>query len=117
MHLRQYLSSQPPPSTNEPFNLPPALVHALLPHINARNDTIAAPISELGAEHVHSSSATAALLQRAQLLQDENDELYELLKHGEVGRVQEEAAALRRLVQRLEAALKGLYITAQIDLP
>lgn len=48
-------------------------------------------------------------MQRAQLLQEENDELYGLLRQGEVGKVKEEVSALRRLVQRLEGALKREY--------
>jgi hypothetical protein len=81
----------------------------LLPHINARHNPTTATLTELGAEHSSGSSATAALMQRAQLLQEENDELYGLLQHGEVGKLKEEAAALRRLVQRLESALKGKF--------
>jgi hypothetical protein len=106
-YLRQYLSTQPPPSTNEAFTLPPALLSILLPHINARHDPATASLNALGAEHASGSSATAALMQRARLLQGENDELYGLLRHSEVGKLREEAAALRKLVQRLEKALKG----------
>ena len=49
----------------------------------------------------------AALTQRARLLQEENDELYELLKHGEIGLMKEEVHGLRRAVLRLESALRG----------
>jgi hypothetical protein len=42
------------------------------------------------------------------LLQEENDELYELLKSGEVGGLKEEVSGLRRVVDRLEKALKGM---------
>jgi hypothetical protein len=46
-------------------------------------------------------------MQRARLLQEENDELYALLKQGEVAKLRDEAIALRKLAQRLEGALKG----------
>ena len=50
---------------------------------------------------------TTALTQRVKVLQEENDELYELLKTGETGRLKDDVRALKRLVQKLEAALKG----------
>lgn len=95
-HLRQYLSTQPAPSTTDPISLPPALVSLLLPHIKDHASATAA-----------SSSATAALTQRAKALQEENDELYELLKTGETGKLKEDVRALRRVVQKLEGALRG----------
>ena len=70
----------------------------LLPHIIERSD--ATPTSP-------SSTATAALTQRVKVLQEENDELYELLKTGETGRLKEDVRSLRRVVQKLEGALKG----------
>lgn len=54
-----------------------------------------------------SSTVTTALTQRAKLLQEENDELYEMLKTGETGRLKEEVRGLRRAVGRLETALRG----------
>ncbi|GBE79655.1 hypothetical protein BKA93DRAFT_275578 [Sparassis latifolia] len=95
--LRQYLSTQPAPSTTDPISLPPALVSLLLPHINDR------PLNNATAT---SNSVTAALTQRAKVLQEENDELYELLKTGETGRLKEDVRALRRVVQKLEGALE-----------
>ncbi|EMD40793.1 hypothetical protein CERSUDRAFT_111375 [Gelatoporia subvermispora B] len=95
-HLRQYLSTQPAPSTAEPISLPPALVSLLLPHINDRSSD-ATPSS---------GTLAAALTHRAKVLQEENDELYELLKSGETGRLKEDVRVLRRLVERLEGALK-----------
>ncbi|TFY77309.1 hypothetical protein EWM64_g6706 [Hericium alpestre] len=53
-----------------------------------------------------SSTVTAALTQRAKLLQEENDELYGLLQAGETGKLKEEARGLRRAVGRLETALR-----------
>lgn len=67
----------------------------LLPHIIASSDVAAG-----------SGTVTAALTQRAQLLQDENDELYEILKRGETGRLKEEVRGLQRVVERLEKALR-----------
>jgi hypothetical protein len=50
------------------------------------------------------STVTTALTQRATLLQEENDELYDLLKIGETGKLKEEAS---RVVNRLEGSLHG----------
>ncbi|KAK2466304.1 hypothetical protein APHAL10511_001946 [Amanita phalloides] len=93
--LRHFLSSQPGPSTSNPVTLPPSLVKLLLPHVTSSSD--ASPPS---------GTVAAALTQRAQLLQEENDELYEILKHGETGRLKEEVRGLRRVVDRLEKALR-----------
>lgn len=70
----------------------------LLPHLN-QHATAATSTS---------SSATTALIQRAKTLQEENDELYELLKVGETGRLKEDVRALRRVVQKMEGALRGV---------
>lgn len=51
---------------------------------------------------------TIALTQRAKQLQEENDELYDLLKHGETGRLKEEVRALRQVVRKMERALTGM---------
>ncbi|KAH9943508.1 uncharacterized protein BXZ73DRAFT_97547 [Epithele typhae] len=96
-HLRQFLTNQPPPSATEPITIPPALMSVLLPHLNQRPHTPAAA----------SGSVTTALIQRAKILQEENDELYELLKTGETGRLKEDVRVLRRVVQKLEGALRG----------
>lgn len=52
---------------------------------------------------------TTALTQRVKVLQEENDELYELLKSSETGRLKDDVRALRRVVQKLEGALRGMY--------
>jgi hypothetical protein len=97
--LRQYLSSQPGPSTTDPVTLPPTLISVLLPHIH---------IASAGPDVTASSNTvTAALTQRSRLLQEENDELYDILKQGETGKLKEEVRGLRRIVDRLEAALRG----------
>jgi hypothetical protein len=59
---------------------------------------------------VRSSSSTVntALAQRSKLLQEENDELYELLKSSETGKLKEEVRGLRRAANRLETALRGV---------
>ena len=95
-NIRHYLSTQPPPSVADPVSLPPALVSVLLPHLRDHASTA-------------SGSVTAALTQRCKILQEENDELYELLKAGETGNLKEDVRALRRVVQKLEGALKGVY--------
>lgn len=99
--LRQYLASQPGPSTTDPVTLPPSLISVLLPHIHAAST---APDITAG-----SNTVTAALTQRSRLLQQENDELYDLLKRGETGKLREEVRGLRRVVDRLEAALRGRW--------
>ncbi|KAI0375560.1 hypothetical protein BV20DRAFT_932288 [Pilatotrama ljubarskyi] len=95
-HLRQFLANQPPPSSTEPTTIPPALMSLLLPHLHQH------PSSATSG----SSTVTTALVQRAKILQEENDELYELLKTGETGRLKEDVRALRRVVQKLEGALR-----------
>jgi hypothetical protein len=61
---------------------------------------------------VASSSGTVntALTQRVRILQEENDELYEMLKSGETGKLKEEVRGLRRVVERLEGALRGMRL-------
>ncbi|KAH7929421.1 hypothetical protein BV22DRAFT_1109853 [Leucogyrophana mollusca] len=97
--LRQYLAAQPDPATTDPVTLPSALVSVLLPHINKAASSGAGTAST-------SSTVNTALTQRVRLLQEENDELYGLLKHGETGKLKEEVRGLRRVVERLEGALR-----------
>ncbi|KAK0191137.1 hypothetical protein F5146DRAFT_1047205, partial [Armillaria mellea] len=73
-------------------SIPPQLMALLLPHIQP----------EAGSG---SSSVTSALTQRVKGLQEENDELYDILKQGETGRLKEEVRSLKRVVRKLEAAL------------
>ncbi|KAF9653389.1 hypothetical protein BDM02DRAFT_3153219 [Thelephora ganbajun] len=104
-HLRQYLSTQPGPSATDPISLPPALISYLLPHLASANKTPGTgPTTSTSGSS--SSTVTAALVQRTKLLQEENDELYELLKSGETGKLKEEVRGLRKVVDRLERALK-----------
>ncbi|KAF8663463.1 hypothetical protein AX16_001033 [Volvariella volvacea WC 439] len=98
--LRQYLTTQAGPSSIDTISIPPNYASLLLPYI--ANDPAAHPTSG-------SSTVTAALTQRARLLQEENDELYELLRFSETGQLKEEVRGLRRVVVRLEAALRGTH--------
>ncbi|KIL00607.1 hypothetical protein PAXRUDRAFT_129525 [Paxillus rubicundulus Ve08.2h10] len=98
--LRQFLAIQPQPSTTDSITLPSPLVSVLLPHINQ-------VASSRGSST--SSTVNAALTQRVRLLQEENDELYELLKYGETGKLKEEVRGLRRVVDRLESALRDSH--------
>lgn len=47
-------------------------------------------------------------------LQEENDELYNLLKTSETGKLKDEVRSLRKAVAKLEGALKGLLYIDQI---
>ncbi|KAF9476481.1 hypothetical protein BDN70DRAFT_882303 [Pholiota conissans] len=98
--LRQYLSKDPGPSTADAVTLPPALLSVLLPHINS---------SAQNATSNTTSTVNAALTQRARVLQEENDELYELLKHSETGKLKDEVRGMRRVVAKLEGALKDSH--------
>lgn len=43
------------------------------------------------------------------MLQEENDELYSVLRKAETGRLDEEVKGLRKLVCKLENSLKGWF--------
>ena len=96
-HLRQFLLTQPTNPPADPVSLPPALVSLLLPHIDSSTPNTTQT----------SSTVTDALTQRVKVLQEENNELFELLKTGETGRLKDDVRALRRVVQKLEGALRG----------
>lgn len=81
------------------MNLPPALLSILQSHIS---ETVGTSSSS------GSRTVVSALTQRAKLLQEENDQLYELLHLGETGKLKEEVRNLRRVVARLEQALTGV---------
>ena len=100
-HLRQYLANQPSQSTTDPVSLPPALVSLLLPHIKDGSSATTGSSS---------NTIATALTQRVKVLQEENDELYELLKTGETGKLKEDVRSLRRVVPKLEGALRGLWL-------
>ncbi|KAI0089331.1 hypothetical protein BDY19DRAFT_138948 [Irpex rosettiformis] len=98
-HLRQYLPNQPTPNITDPISLPPPFVSRLLPLINSRSSPATSS----------SDTVTAALTQRVKILQEENDELYEILKSGETGRLKEDVRSLRRASQKLETALREAH--------
>lgn len=98
--MRQYLSTQPGPSTTEAVTLPPAILSVLLPHIEAADNNTASSVS---------ATVAGGLNQRMRQLQEENDELYNLLKTTETGKLKDEVRSLRKAVAKLEGALKGLY--------
>ena len=64
-----------------------------------------------------SGSITTALTQRVKTLQEENDELYNLLKKSETGRLKEEVHGLSRVVSKLENALRGKSLSNSALLP
>lgn len=74
----------------------------LLPHISKVVD----PSGSSGSSN--SSTVNTALTHRIRLLQEENDELYDVLRHGETGKLKEEVRGLRQVVDRLEGALRGM---------
>jgi hypothetical protein len=81
-----------------------AAMAVLLPHlVNERNAALGTGSSS-GLTH---SAIVAALRQRASMLQEENDELYAVLRRAETGRLDEEAKGLRKLIGKLERSLKG----------
>jgi len=98
--LKKYLSTQPSPSRTDPVSLPPSLLALIQPYLSSQN---AAPDAQ--ASGSSSSTMTAGLMQRVRILQEENDELYQLLRTSETGRLKEEVRCLKRVVSRLERAL------------
>lgn len=82
------------------MRIPSNIFSVLVPHIN--NAAQRKPASG-------SSTVAAALNSKLQVLQAENDELYELFKVGETGKLQEEVRALRRAAKKLEDSLRGEF--------
>lgn len=97
--LRQYLTDQPAPSGASPVTLPPPLLKLLLPSIRDASQ----------ATEAASSTVVNALTQRVKALQEENEELYQILKVKETGKLKEEVRGLRRVVHRLEGSLRGAF--------
>lgn len=76
----------------------------LTPHlINERNAALGTGTFN-GLAH---TGLVAALRQRTELLEEENEELYSVLRRSETGRLEEEVKALRKLVGKLGISLKG----------
>ncbi|KIY74092.1 hypothetical protein CYLTODRAFT_484844 [Cylindrobasidium torrendii FP15055 ss-10] len=99
--LRAYISNNPP-APSETIHVPPALIAALQPHIENE------PSSTVGR-----GSVTTALSQRVKTLQDENDELYDILKKSETGRLKEEVQTLSNVVTKLDTALRESHKVIQ----
>nr|GAT59983.1 predicted protein [Mycena chlorophos] len=98
--LRRSIAAQPTPT--DPVSLPTPLTALLIPHL-----------ASASASSAPSSSGTSALTQRTRLLQEENDELYDLLRNSETGKLKEEVRGLRRVVDRLEGALRESHQVVQ----
>lgn len=80
----------------------------LMPHlVNERNALMGTGSSAAPPN----PALVAALRQRTAMLQEENDELYNVLRRAETGRLDEEVRGLRVLVGRLERALQGWWLT------
>lgn len=71
-----------------------------MPHIESQANHTASSVS---------ATVTGGLNQRMRQLQEENNELYNLLKSTETGKLKDEVRSLRRAVAKLEGALKGSY--------
>jgi len=109
--LRRYLpDSLNPTSEDEKKDFGasnPKLLAVLMPHIM--------PVSVMGPDGTSGSGAASvphpgvmnALVQRAKLLQEENDELYAVLRRNKTGKLDEEVKALRQIVGKLEGSLRG----------
>jgi len=95
--LRKYLANQSSPSRSESVSLPPPLLSLLQPYITGQQSP--------DAQRTSSSTMTAGLIQRTRVLQDENDELYEILRSSETGKLKEEVRCLKKVATRMERAL------------
>jgi hypothetical protein len=71
-----------------------------MPHIESQVNQTATAVS---------ATVAGGLNQRMRQLQEENDELYDLLKSTETGKLKDEVRSLRTAVAKLEGALKGPY--------
>ncbi|KAG8906868.1 hypothetical protein FRB99_005928 [Tulasnella sp. 403] len=111
--LRQYVShsDRTPTTTDSPITLPPPVLDLLTPLLRSHphsfgGSSSGAHGSSKAVPGGASATVTAALTARLAALQQENDELYEMLKRGTVGRLHEEVRELRTMAKKLEAALK-----------
>ncbi|KLO15903.1 hypothetical protein SCHPADRAFT_914280 [Schizopora paradoxa] len=95
--LRKYLANQNPPLRSESVSLPPPLLSLLQPYVSGQQSP--------DAQRSGSSTMTAGLIQRTRVLQEENDELYELLRTSETGKLKEEVRCLKNVITRMERAL------------
>jgi len=99
------LSPQPGQSSDAPLNLSSTATAAIAPIIK---QAVSAPLKH-ATSFQSSATVTAALTARLSALQQENEELYGFLKSSTTAKMHEEVRALRRVVQKLEGALKGSF--------
>ncbi|KAH7105680.1 hypothetical protein BKA62DRAFT_400166 [Auriculariales sp. MPI-PUGE-AT-0066] len=92
-------TAEPVSADDTPVALPPPIVSLLVNHLAHNPDSSAAS----------TSSVTTALTQRVQLLQEENDELYALLRRSETGKLREQVSNMQQVIERLEAALQDSH--------
>ncbi|KAG9051442.1 hypothetical protein FS837_006618 [Tulasnella sp. UAMH 9824] len=110
--LRRRLPVSEQPSTDEPFTLPSPLTNLLLPLLcKSSLPSNLAAVSGQALSGPASATVTAALTARLAALHQENEELYELLKRGAVGRLHEEVRELRVTARKLEGALQESHTT------
>jgi hypothetical protein len=83
----------------------------LLPHLVNERNALMGTGPSAGPPN---TALVAALRQRTTVLQEENDELYGVLRRAETGRLDEEVKGLRVLVGRLERALRGESCTVYV---
>ncbi|KDQ20730.1 hypothetical protein BOTBODRAFT_26744 [Botryobasidium botryosum FD-172 SS1] len=95
--LRKYLPNVPPPDPSDLITLPRPVLSLLAPLVSQPPPH---------GSNSGTSSVTIALTARVRVLQQENDELYELLKCSTAQKLQEEVKVLGTTVKRLERALK-----------
>ncbi|KIM25553.1 hypothetical protein M408DRAFT_331109 [Serendipita vermifera MAFF 305830] len=101
--LRKQLSESPSHGQSDELPVSAAAMAVLMPHlVNERNALVGTGSSSAPPN----PALVAALRQRATMLQEENDELYNVLRRAETGRLDEEVKGLRVLVGRLERALR-----------
>jgi hypothetical protein len=100
-HAKDVATSDPPSSEQA---VSTAAMAVLAPHlVNERNAALGTG-SFNGMAH---TGLVAALRQRTKLLEEENEELYSVLRRSETGRLEEEVKALRNLVGKLGRSLQG----------
>ncbi|KAG8936628.1 hypothetical protein FRC02_000621 [Tulasnella sp. 418] len=110
--LRKYLPQQPQLTSNDQVTIPPSALALLAPLVTRRHtqSSYSSTSSTSGGLGV-SNTVTGALTARLSSLQQENDELYGLLRSSTAGRLHEEVRGLRKGVIKLESALKDSHLT------
>ncbi|KAG8980808.1 hypothetical protein FRB90_007478 [Tulasnella sp. 427] len=105
--LRRRLPSAGQATPDESVVFPPSVTNLVLPLLSKGNFTgsLTGPAGQ-ALSGPASATVTAALTARLAALHLENEELYELLKRGAVGRLREEVRELRVTARKLEGALQ-----------